>query len=419
LVLTFLTPSFVLGQITGGQVPRDRILPLSEDVEGQLRSSRYNLGPLHLTPKFSLQSTGYVNNIFGTSEASVSDYTATASLGTLFVVPFGQKVFFRGTVLPSYIWYARNVEGRKFGWVYDNSLLLLFNRLSIEAKGNSSRSATVLNSETEQRVLAKSLGGVLNVELQATGHVYVVGGAEAHRYRFTESPPAPPNVTISDPGKLDRTELAGRGGLRYRFSEFVAADLQAERTRTTFVEESAGESQTTAYLLGIRVGHNRLSVNLSGGYRQGRPYNGSAFPEYSTGTGSYGVTWKARERLSFFAYGHRSTEYSQYSAYYFEARNAGGVGLQFGARLGLQGFGEFGSNQYPGIAGEAGRRRDDVRAYGGQINFEVSRGIAFNVRGSEDRYTSNRAGFSRNIFRVIGGLTIDLVKGVTVKVGAE
>ena len=239
MVLSSLSPSLLLGQITGNNVPEQRVLPLREQVEAQMRASQYVLGPVRLIPELTFNSTGYVNNVFGTATQAQSDYIATIGLGTQWIVPFGAKVFLRGRALPQYIWYLKNVEGRKFGWTAENSLLLLFNRLSIEAKGNSSRTADILNSETEQRVLKKAIIGSANFELEATGHFLVVGGAEGQRFRFTENPPVPPTLIVPDPAQLDRTELGARGGFRYRFSSTFAADLQAEKTRTTFIEPSS------------------------------------------------------------------------------------------------------------------------------------------------------------------------------------
>src|SRR5258706_11284377 len=166
LVLSSLTPSLLLGQITGSEVPQQRLLPLREQVEAQMRASAYQLGPIRLIPQFTFNSTGYVNNIFGTATAEKSDYIATVGLGTQWIVPFGAKVFLRGRGLPQYIWFLRNVEGRKFGWTFENSLLFLFNRLSIETRGNTSRVSDLLNTETQQRVLRTATEGSANFELE-------------------------------------------------------------------------------------------------------------------------------------------------------------------------------------------------------------------------------------------------------------
>ena len=164
--------------------------------------------------------------------------------------------------------------------------------------------------------------------------------------------------------------------------------------------------------------NNRLFFNFSGGYREGKPYHGSGFPAYTTGTGSYSVNWKATERISLFVNGHRSTEASQYAAYYFETRNGGGLSVPVGRQSSLQAFAEFGANQYPDT-GAAFRRRDDVVRYGGVVGYNIVQRVDFNLRVIETRYTSNTPGFTRNFLEVSGGLTLELAPGVNVKVGAQ
>ncbi len=384
-----------------------------------MSSSRFVLGPVYLIPQFTLSNAGYVSNIFGTSPVEKSDYTATFGLGTQWLVRFGPKVYLRGNALPSYIWYARTPDARKFGWTANNALLLLFNRFTVQMAGNSTRTSTTLNSETDQRILQTLTSGSADFELAMTSHVLLVGGGSANRYRFEESP-ALPSGLVPPPQQLDRTEEAARGGFRYRFSTYFSLDAQAEKTRATFVDTSAlGASETTGYLLGVGLDGPILTVHLSGGYREGTPYQGSGFPPYRTATGSYAIGWKARPRLSFQLYGHRDTQYSLFAPYYFENMSGANVSLGLGDRFSLQAFGELGTNQYPVVANSVERRRDRVTTYGGGVSFEIARKVSFAVNGFETRYDSNVPGSSRNILRITGGLNLQLASGVAIKAGTQ
>lgn len=416
-VSLFLLSSIAGAQVTGGEVPREPQLPIREDIESQMSSSRFVLGPLYLLPELRISDAGYISNIFGSSPVEKSDYTATVGLGTQFLVRFGPKVYFRGTALPSYIWYARTPEARRFGWTANNSLLFLFNRFTVQMNGDSTRSSTTLNSETDQRVLQSTAGGAANFELQMTGHILLVGGASATRYRFEDSPPVPAGV-VPPPQQLDRTEEAANGGLRYRFSTYFSLDARVEKTRASFANASGlGDSETTGYLLGVGLDGPILTVHLSGGYREGTPYRGSEFPPYKTGTGSFAVGWKATPRLGFGVYGHRETQYSLFAPYYFE--NVGGAtfSIGLGDRFSLRGVGELGTNDYPRTSTSPERRQDKVTSYGGGVSFAIVQRVAFALEALETRYRSNVDGFSRNILRVTGGFTVQLSSGVALKAG--
>ncbi|MGH9444112.1 MAG: outer membrane beta-barrel protein [Thermoanaerobaculia bacterium] len=382
-----------------------------------MTGSRYVLGPVYLIPQLQVTNAGYVSNIFGTSPVQKSDYTATVGLGTQWLVRFGPKVYLRGTALPSYIWYARTPEARKLGWTANNALLLLFNRLTVQLTGNSTRASTTLNSETDRRVLQSTTAGGANFELGLTGHILLVGGASASRYRFENNPPLSPGV-LPPPQQLDRTEEAAQGGVRYRFSNYFSLDAQVEKTRATFVNTpSFGDSETTGYLLGIGLDGPILTVHLSGGYREGTPYQGSGFPPYKTGTGSFAVGWKARPSLGFQVYGHRETQYSLFAPYYFENMGGASVSVGLGDRVSLRGFGELGTNQYPDAPEFPERRRDRVTTYGGGVSFEIIRRVSFALTGQETSYRSNISGFSRNILLISGGFTLQLSSGIAVKAG--
>ena len=80
-----------------------------------MATARFRLGPVRLLPFFELYNVGWTNNALVTSEGTVDDYTASVSAGARLVVPFGQKLFLRGNVAPTYDWYYRTESLRGFG----------------------------------------------------------------------------------------------------------------------------------------------------------------------------------------------------------------------------------------------------------------------------------------------------------------
>ena len=122
-------------QLSTDTPPSQRTLPITEQVEQEMATARFRLGPVRLLPFFELYNVGWTNNALVTSEGTIDDYTASAAAGARLVVPFGQKLFLRGYVAPTYDWYYRTESLRGFGGDYSGELLGLFNRLTVGAGG--------------------------------------------------------------------------------------------------------------------------------------------------------------------------------------------------------------------------------------------------------------------------------------------
>src|SRR5450755_1679718 len=137
-------------QLASDEVPRERIVPRSEEIRLDLEDSRYRLGPLHLRPLFGIRDFGYDNNVFGTSDQVVADWRATVSAGADVILRLGNKMYATGIINPEYTYYQKLTDRRLLGGEYGGSLIALFNRLSIEAGGTSDKAIAPVNSEIER-----------------------------------------------------------------------------------------------------------------------------------------------------------------------------------------------------------------------------------------------------------------------------
>jgi len=268
-------------------------------------------------------------------------------------------------------------------------------------------SDSVVSSEIiaiqRERVLA--VRGDLDIVLLR--RLSIVANGEDQRRRYSAGGAENPTADYS---LNDRTEVAARGGLRYRFSEESDLALGVEGTWTTF--EKSGptrDNESRAVVLGVRVDKPRLIVHLLGAYREGRPQNGSTFPGYREPTGSAFVSVTVVRPLDLEFMGRRRITYSVGSAppYYLDVRYGGGLKVRIGSRVTLHGTAEFGQNRYTvGDRPDPAGRVDDAREYGGSVEVIVSSLVSLRASLTRSRYDSNIEGLDRRYNQLGIGLRI-------------
>ena len=275
------------------QVAMERVPALRAKIEQDLHRARFTLGPLRLIPILRVSDVGYTNNVLGTETDTQSDWTASATAGLGFVLPFGHNVFFWGEEAPTYNWYAHLVERRYLGGHYGGNLAVFLKRLTIDSGGGFSRTTNVYSAEQLQRIRQQEEDGHVNLELFLFERLGIVAGVEASQWRSQGDVAGDP-ATGQSFNSLDSDTYAGHAGLRYLFRGHLAVTAQVERTRQTYrFEGDLRDNETTAYLLGLGYDFPRFYINALAGYREGKSYNGSAFPTYHGATGSAFVSFSA------------------------------------------------------------------------------------------------------------------------------
>ncbi|HQN10226.1 MAG TPA: hypothetical protein PK569_21895 [Thermoanaerobaculia bacterium] len=76
VVVGFLAGLPALGQISSEEPPAGRTLPVTEQVEQEMATARFRLGPIRLLPFLKLHDIGGTNNVLATSEGTIDDVTA-------------------------------------------------------------------------------------------------------------------------------------------------------------------------------------------------------------------------------------------------------------------------------------------------------------------------------------------------------
>jgi hypothetical protein len=386
-----------------------RTVPVAEQVKDESEHPGFHLGPFWMRRVFGLRA-GYDNNVFGTAENKVGDWTVTAFGGVKYLLPSGPKTYLRGEVMPEYIWYNKTTAYRNFGGTYSAALLGLYNRMSVELGGRARRTLAVVSSETTASARQDMLDAGLKVEVQILRRLSVYGALEGLRVRLDDNGIPVNNFEVVT--YLDRTEIAGRGGVRYRFNEELSLALQAEQVRTQFVNQAQDrDNDATSYVAVARLDRPRFYIALTGGYREGTARDSeSLFPPYHSGYYEFFLSYIVNHSLELQAFGWRRPINSLFpdNPYYFETRNGGGVKVGLGARVAFRGFVLVGSNSYPGdvlVNGAAVRHSDDVTTFGGDFAFQIYRTTKLLVQGGSDRYRSNVPGGDRSILRLFTGLS--------------
>jgi hypothetical protein len=417
LIAAVFLPAAALAQLTNDEVPRQRTVPVREEIDAQMQGSRYHLGPFRLSPSIIFGGPTYDNNVFGASgdEPKFSDWTATVSAGTGVLVPIGRWAYLRGSLFPQYIWYDRLEERRQWGGNYSGGLYLFSNRISFLGTYSSTKTPTYPNDEILTEVLGVSENALGRLEVALTGALSLFAAAQYQRLEYRPLGDAPIEV-IGDLADLNRKEGAVRGGVRYKINSYCDVGVGAEATRTEFlVDPENGDNESKAALAAFYYSRPRLFVNLRGGYREGRAINGSTFPAYDTFTGSGYITYELLRPLDVSLYGHRVVSYAlvQDNPYYFD--NVGGLGLniRLGYRVTLRGFGELGENVYPvpvpQTDGPAVKRTDKLTAYGGGLSVLILRSLSVTALASNTEYDSNLPEFDRSVFRFTAGLVLGAI----------
>lgn len=396
-----------LGQLTTDVVPQGRLIPKEQQIQRDLETARYRLGPFRLQPLLTLRDIGYSSNVFGTPEDPISDWSATVSTGVKWTLPFGPKMYFRGEAAPEYTWFNELAERRFLGGTYSASALALFNRLSIEANAETSKELSLLNSETEAPAIRRLTDLSLDAEVDVLRRLSVFGRGQTqrHRYRREEVSRFPDLTRLPE---LDRDDSVFRAGVRYRFSTALNISMASETSRSEFTLDPSRDNESKALLLGVHYERPRMYLNLTGGKRDGEPIRNSDFRPYSTTTGSYYFAYTLVAPLEVRLQGQRRVRYGLFESnpYFFETRNGVAVLSGVGRRLALRAFADVGENEYPTTAAAGRFRTDKVLTYGGGFIVRTFRNMALTVIVSQTEYDSNFDNFDRSVIRVQSGLTL-------------
>jgi hypothetical protein len=406
------TPAGTRAQGWLDPVPQTRVSSSQQTIKQAMENSRYRLGAVRIFPKVSVGNAGYNTNVFGTSEDEVGDWEATATVGARFLLPFGKKVYVQADALPQYSWYASEKDLRNFGGVYGGSAFVFFNRLSVEASGAYTDLSVTPTSETASLAILRQTSGAGTLALDVTHTVSVLGGGSLRRTRYDSLGDSP--ISTASLADQDRTDSSFFAGVRHSHLGPLVVTLIAAEGRAEFVNKAAErDNETRSYLANVLVSAQRIFVNATAGYRQGRSLNGSLLPEFNSPIASAFASWFPSSSLELQAWGYyRNVSYSLDPNYplFYESRYGGGPVVRFGPRVRVQLYGSTGKNDYS-VTSEATAPPPQASTkrstYGGSMSLLFSRVIVLNVGAAVDRYRSPIPAQNRKVVRLLTGLSLE------------
>lgn len=413
VVLAALLAGPAAAQIMTETPPQARTLPEAEQIERELSTARFRLGPLRLAPFLRLDDIGWTNNAFVTSEGEVDDVTASLSLGARLYLPMGRKVVVRGLVAPTYDWYEEATSLRGWGGTYSGEVLGLLNRLTVGGGGERTRRISATSSEIGRDVQNETTRGFAKAEVKVLDRFSVYAGAERATTRLEDESFATPG--LSPVSVLDRTETAYRAGVRYSHSSALSVGAMVERVEARFErEEVVRDNDVRAALLVVRYDRGRFYVEGTAGIREGGPVVANdLYPDFRAGTYGYFASFFVTEKLELRLLGSRRPAAALFldNPYYFETRNGARLRFSLGRRLAVHAQADVGSNRYvnPVIETETETivvRRDATRQWGGGLDFRVSRAVSVGLTVTKSDFDSNIGFYDREVVRVTGGLSI-------------
>ena len=400
LYACFFASPIVHAQLTSDSVPRERLVPASEQIRTDLDSSPYHLGPIRLQPLLLFRDLGYNSNVDASPENPIGDWTGTVAAGARWTVPFGSKMYLRGNALPEYTWYKELADRRFLGGTYDAAVMALFNRLSMQAYAGTANNLATVSSEIDALSVRKRDELRFDAEVDILRRLSVFGTVhgQTHDYEDFED--------------LDRDEQLVKAGIRYKFRPHLDFSIAREESEAEFVTDPQERDNTSsATIFAVHYDREHFLANLSIGAREGKPANGSTFPAFDTNTGSYFLSYSLSAPVELQAYGHRYVIYGVFAdnPYFFEDRFGGALIFHVGRRISVRASGSTGKNDYPvavGIGNVSAKRVDDVVEYGGGLSLLVRRNVALTLGLTQTDYTSNLEDFERSVTRIQTGITI-------------
>lgn len=416
-----LNPQVTDSQYGAASTTSAGVLPERDAVLGEALAARLRLGPLKIQPVLFVGPAGYTNNFFGTTDAErKGDFTVNAGGGAKAWVLMGNAVVLRGSVLPSYTWYALNSERSVWTGTYSADAIFFLKKLTISLSGGSGSGNVDLSSEVLQPVKQTVLDGHLAAEWKFSSRMALFADMNAERRTYGGAGLS--QQDLDRLSALDGTDLYSTVGIRRLVGSRMTIGLNYEHATFSYINTgSLRDAVSDGILATAYLDRGRLRVNVNAGYRDYRPTSGSDASAVAGPSGGAGFSYQLGRIVWVGVQAYSSTIPSLYGAnsVYVEERIGPALGLAL-RKIGISATYQVGRNRYvveETLAdGSFGKRRDDVRALTGTLSFPIYRSMALAANCSWNEIRSNVAGLDRTVFQIGAtlrvGLTIPVLGGM-------
>ncbi len=389
------------GQYTAPGVPSAlRYSPSKADFQNKLQGSPWKAGALHLSPWIGLRDASVVNLLNSQGETGEEDFTLTVGAGLRGYLPAGSKFLLAAHALPEYVWWSDNEAKRGVHGRFGMGLFFFFNRMDIEISHRRFERQGFFSSEIQALTTSGDDVSTFSLDLEITPKLSMFGVATLRDHENLEE-------EVDAFGDLDRTEDVGIVGLRYKGSRGWTFELSHVDRSSDFAATARDLSNSgTSEVVMIALDRPEIGFRLNVAANDREAEAGSEFGSFDDPTGSFDLLWEAHRRFALLGYLRREQTYSVDDRYALIVADRQGARFNFDlehAALGV--FAEVGDDDYTPASIGVPERRDDVTAYGAELQIELKQ-VSFRVQATRTEYDSPLDGFDRDVTRI--SMAIDL-----------
>ena len=393
----------------GGPVEKPVNRKLALDMEaGQ---ARFHLGAVRIAPWASVHDVAYVRTLLASSGEKIpADLTATVGAGFRAYLRNSPKVTWTANVLPEYVWWRQQADRRRVNGRYQLGLHSFFNRLTLEATAGREQVLQTVTPEVPVLTSARTDRAEALAEVEVTHALFAFTSyAVTQQTNLVDVERDP---LLQSLALLNRRERVWRGGLRWQPRQELSVALGTEGSRVDFERTALPRSNSgTSPLLQILVHGHAVGFDGEVVDRSLNTQHGSDFVQFHKVTGRAALLFGAKSRVQGTVYSSRDLVYSLASGYAYLLDDR--VGASLVSDLGFHSsgrlFAETGKDEYTAFTPATPHRADDVTSLGGQLNFDLGKGVFAGIQFLRSRYTSNQPGGDRTFSSA--GLTINLLGG--------
>lgn len=366
--------------------------------------ARWQRGRFSLDPWLALRELSYDDNVGNRArEPILSDYLAIAGLGLRAYTPVATDLTFAAHVLPEVVFWQELDERRRVNGRYGAGLFGGAGPVDLEISFQHIDDTKYFSREFEDRVNTTEDVGKIDLELDVGRGLAVFGGVSLAAYGFEEEEVGlDPSV-----GVLDRDELLGRIGVRFRPRDNLTLGFGAEFSDVEFDRDERRANSGVSPIFQLDFEGTRLAASARLALRALEAEgDASLFPDFDELSGRLRLGWQLSGPVQLEVLGNRNLVYSFQSDFaYFEDESwAAGPRISLGSRAGLSLRYEQGSNRFAAFEGSsAAPRLDDFDGWAGELQVELGP-FTLLVKASRTEYDSNLPQFDRDVTTISSGL---------------
>lgn len=376
-------------------------IPPQQEFEKRLEETRWNAGPVRLSPWLGLRDASLVTDTTvdddGTETGDETELTATFGAGLRAYL--GREVIWTAHLLPEYVWWQDLDDKGGLAGRAGTGVFGYLPRVRFEASWRRIDAQRYFTAELPVLTVLERQIARAAVEVEVSRNVFLYALGE----REQEAGDAEDALVFT---ALDRSEEILSAGVGLRSDRGFEIALGIEETTVDFDDGARPlDNEGEAVRLFLGVDRERLKASVDLAFRDVVPVAASAFLPFDDTTGEIGVAWRAGRNAWLRGYALRRLGYGVSAEPSRLVSERVGVGLRLrpgGALFTLTAA--SGDDAYEELSGL--RRLDDVTELRASLAIDLGDLLRLGLRWSNVDYESDIPDFDREVTAY--GLTLEL-----------